>query len=94
MNIKSISFKNIEEKTENIYEAVSVISERARQVLRGRLVARALQETDEEEYGVLDEIPVQPTEVELEKPSSIALEEFLEGELTWRKPQIEDISIK
>ena len=54
MNIKSISFKDIEEKTENIYEAVSVISERARQVLRGRLVARALQETDEEEYGVLD----------------------------------------
>ena len=94
MNIKSISFKDIEEKTENIYEAVSVISERARQVLRGRLVARALQETDEEEYGVLDEIPVQHTEVELEKPSSIALEEFLSGELTWRKPQIEDISIQ
>jgi len=83
MNIKSISFNDIESKTKNIYEAVVVISQRARQVLRDRLVEKAMRENTEEELGVLDEIPINDNFEILEKPSSVAVEEFLDGQLSW-----------
>ena len=54
MNIKSISFRNIESKTKNIYEAVVVISQRGRQILHDRLVEKMMRENTEEEFGVLD----------------------------------------
>jgi len=83
MNIKSISFNDIESKTKNIYEAVVVISQRARQVLRDRLVERAMRENTEEELGVLDELPTNDNYEILEKPSSVAVQEFLDGQLSW-----------
>ncbi|MBH50095.1 MAG: hypothetical protein CMG69_05020 [Candidatus Marinimicrobia bacterium] len=83
MNIKSISFNDIESKTKNIYEAVVVISQRARQVLRDRLVERAMRENTEEELGVLDELPINDNYEILEKPSSVAVQEFLDGQLSW-----------
>lgn len=86
MNIKSISFKDIETKTTNIYEAVVVISQRARQILRDRLVEKVMRESSEEEFGVLDDYPDEKSSEILEKPSSIAVEEFLEGDLQWNKP--------
>ena len=86
MNIKSISLKNIESKTKNIYEAVVVISKRASQILHDRMVERMMRENTEEEFGVLDEIPEKDSPVHLEKPSSVAVEEFLNGDLSWVKP--------
>ena len=90
MNIKSISFRNIESKTKNIYEAVVVISKRASQILHDRLVERMMRENTEEEFGVLDEIPEEDSLVHLEKPSSVAVEEFLNGDLSWSKPEEEE----
>ena len=87
MNIKSISFRNIESKTKNIYEAVVVISKRASQVLHDRLVEKMIQENTEEEFGVLDEVPENNSQVYLEKPSSVAVNEFLNGDLSWSKPE-------
>ena len=90
MNIKPISFKNMESKTKNIYEAVVVISKRASQILHDRLVERMMRENTEEEFGVLDEIPEKDSLVHLEKPSSVAVEEFLNGDLSWSKPEEEE----
>ena len=90
MNIKPISYKNMESKTKNIYEAVVVISKRACQVLHDRLVERMIRENTEEEFGVLDEIPEKDSLVYLEKPSSVAVEEFLNGDLSWSKPEEEE----
>ncbi len=90
MNIKSISFRNIESKTKNIYEAVVVISQRGRQVLHDRLVEKMLRENTEEEFGVLDELPDYESIVNLEKPSSVAVKEFLNGDLSWGKPGEEE----
>ena len=90
MNIKPISYKNLESKTRNIYEAVVVISKRASQVLHDRLVEKMLMENTEEEFGVLDEIPEKDSIVHLEKPSSVAVEEFLNGDLSWSKPEDEE----
>ena len=87
MNIKPISYKILESKTKNIYEAVVVISKRASQVLHDRLVEKMMMENTEEEFGVLDEIPEKDSIVHLEKPSSVAVEEFLNGDLDWSKPE-------
>jgi hypothetical protein len=90
MNIKPISYKNMESKTKDIYETVVVISKRASQILHDRLVERMIRENTEEEFGVLDEIPEEDSLVHLEKPSSVAVEEFLNGDLTWSKPEEEE----
>ena len=90
MNIKPISYKILESKTRNIYEAVVVISKRASQVLHDRLVEKMIMENTEEEFGVLDEIPEKDSIVHLEKPSSVAVEEFLNGDLSWSKPEDEE----
>ena len=90
MNIKPISYKKIESKTKNIYETVVVISKRASQILHNRLVEKMIWENTEEEFGVLDEIPEKDSLVYLEKPSSVAVEEFLNGDLSWSKPEEEE----
>jgi len=90
MNIKPISYKNMESKTKDIYETVVIISKRASQILHDRLVERMIRENTEEEFGVLDEIPEEDSLVHLEKPSSVAVEEFLNGDLTWSKPEEEE----
>ena len=85
-----ISYKIMEYKTKNVYETVVVISKRASQILHDRLVERMIRENTEEEFGVLDEIPEEDSLVHLEKPSSVAVEEFLNGDLTWSKPEEEE----
>ena len=45
----------------------------------------------EEEIGVLDEIPAMDTPIYSDKPSSVALKEFLDGDLSWDKPKDEEI---
>ncbi len=90
MNIKPISYKNMESKTKDIYETVVVISKRASQILHDRLVERMIRENTEEEFGVLDEIPEEDSLDHLEKPSSVAVEEFLNGDLSWSKPEEEE----
>ena len=90
MNIKPISYKIMESKTKDIYETVVIISKRASQILHDRLVERMMRENTEEEFGVLDEIPEKDSLVHLDKPSSVAVEEFLNGDLSWSKPEEEE----
>ncbi len=80
----------MESKTKEIYETVVIISKRASQILHDRLVERMMRENTEEEFGVLDEIPEKDSLVHLEKPSSVAVEEFLNGDLSWSKPEEEE----
>ena len=80
----------MESKTKDIYETVVIISKRASQILHDRLVERMMRENTEEEFGVLDEIPEKDSLVHLEKPSSVAVEEFLNGDLSWSKPEEEE----
>ena len=80
----------MESKTKDIYETVVVISKRASQILHDRLVERMMRENTEEEFGVLDEIPEKDSLVHLDKPSSVAVEEFLNGDLSWSKSEEEE----
>ena len=86
MAIKPVSLRKIEEKSKNIYEAVVVMSKRARQINQERFEEQVIEESEELELDVLDELPdIKPEDyVEKEKVTTKAMDEFLEGKVYWR----------
>ena len=90
MGIKTIQLRNVEEKVENMYEAVCIMSGQAKRVLDDRIVQASIKDAEEEEdYGVFDEVEeVSPEDyVEMEKTTSVAVEQFMEGSVKWRKKE-------
>ena len=88
MSLKPLSFRQIEEQTGDIYEAVVVMERRAKQILRDRLVEKIIKEEESRDMGVFDEVPdeIDPeTYQEVEKVTTVAIEEFINGNLTWHK---------
>ena len=88
MSLKPLSFRELEEQTGDIYEAVVVMERRAKQILRDRLVEKIIKEEESMEMGVFDEVPdeIDPeTYQEVEKVTTVAIEEFITGGLTWHK---------
>ncbi len=88
MSLKPLSFRQIEEQTGDIYEAVVVMERRAKQILRDRLVEKIIKEEESRDMGVFDEAPdeIDPeTYQEVEKVTTVAIEEFINGDLTWDK---------
>ena len=87
MSLKPVSFSKMDEQTDDIYEAVVVMAQRSKHILRDRLIETMLKEEEEKEMGVFDEIidPDSVTFQETEKETTVAIDEFLKGELSWRK---------
>ena len=88
MAIEPISFKKLLKKTYDIYESVAVVSIRAKQILQDRVFKQIIEENTElsEEEGVLSE-PVHREDIDFdkeEKVTSIALDEYLEGNVNWK----------
>ena len=61
MAVKPVSLRKMEEKTKNIYEAVVVMSKRARQINQERYEEQVMELSEELEFDVLDESPYQRT---------------------------------
>ena len=55
MAVKPISLRKVEEKANNIYEAVVVMAKRARQINQERFEDQIMEESEELELDVLDE---------------------------------------
>ena len=89
MGIKTVPLSNIEEKTDNIYEAVVVMSGQAKRVLDERIVQESIKDAEEEDYGVFDEIEEKSPEdyIELEKITSVAIKQFMDGDVKWSKKE-------
>ena len=89
MGIKTVPLSNIEEKTDNIYEAVVVMSGQAKRVLDERIVQKSIKDAEEEDYGVFDEIEEKSPEdyIELEKITSVAIKQFMDGDVKWSKKE-------
>ena len=90
MGIKTIQLRNVEEKVENMYEAVCIMSGQAKRVLDDRILQASIKDAEEEEdYGVFDEVKeISPEDyVEMEKTTSVAVEQFMEGSVKWRKKE-------
>ena len=89
MGLKTIPFRDIEEKAENMYEAVSAMSGQAKLELQERIVNKAILSHQEEELDVFDEVEEKSPEdyIELEKTTSVAVNQFIDGEVKWRKKE-------
>jgi len=89
MAIKTVPIRSIEEKVENMYEAVCIMFGQAKRILDDRIVEASIKDAEEEDYGVFDEIQEKSPEdyVELEKTTSVAIDQFIEGSVKWRKKE-------
>ena len=91
MSLEPLSIREMENQSKDIYETVVVMSKRAKQVLSDRIVEEIIESTDEDEMGVYDEvIENNPDDYEeLEKPTTVSVNEFIDGTLEWKKDQEE-----
>ena len=87
MALEPLSIRNMEEKTSDIFDAVVVMSKRAKQILNNRIVEEIITSADEEEVemGVYDQIEEKNPEdyEELEKVTTTAVNEFVDGNIQW-----------
>jgi|TARA_B110000495_G_scaffold44988_1_gene37071 hypothetical protein len=87
MGLKTIPFREVEDRAKNMYEAVAAMSGQARTELEERILSKAIQDHQQEDLDVFDEVDeITPeTYVEKEKVTTTAINKFLDGEVTWRK---------
>ena len=87
MGLKTVPFREIEERAENMYEAVAAMYGQARNELQERVLSRAILEHQNDDLDVFDEVEELSPETyeEKDKVTTVAIDKFLEGEVTWRK---------
>ncbi len=88
MGLETIKLKDLEGKAKNIYEAITVMAKRARHLNNKRLADKEeiMDGTDEPEEFMPE--PIIPTNTEKEtKVATIALDEFLAGEIEFKYVQ-------
>ena len=75
---------NLIEQCDDIYKTVVVVAQRAKQIIDQRVIPIEENEDLEDSIQIIEpEIVIE----ELDKPMVVALEEYLSGELEWRKPE-------
>ena len=91
MGLKTIPFRDIEDKAENMYEAVAVMFGQARIELQERILDQAIIDHQEEELDVFDDIeePSPENYEEKEKVTTVAIDSFINGKVEWRKSTLE-----
>lgn len=92
MGLKPLSIQKLEDRTDDIYEAVVVMSKRAKQVLNNRIMEKMIDAAIEDvEMGVYDQVVDENPEdyVESEKATTVAVNEFMDGKLEWGEPEVE-----
>ena len=75
---------NLFEKCDDIYQTVVILAKRTRQIIDQRVIP--IEDTDDVEDSIQIMEPIIEIE-DIDKPMVVALEEYLKGELEWRKPE-------
>ena len=86
MNVKTIHMSDLFKRCDDIYAAVMVVAKRAKQIIDERVVP--IDENEDVEDSIEFEKNIVTTYID--KAESIALDEFLNGELQWRMPSEDD----
>ena len=91
MGLKTIPFRDIEDKVENMYEAVAVMSGQAKVELQERILSKAIMDHQEEDLDVFDEVdePSPEDYEEKEKVTTVAIDRFIDGDVDWRRSTLE-----
>ena len=87
MSLKPLSLRELENKTDDIYEAVVVMTLRSKQLIQDRLVEKALNMDTEVDMAVFDPIPeeIDPDDYEeMDKVTTVAVNDFMGGKVKWR----------
>ncbi|MXV38934.1 hypothetical protein GO491_09660 [Flavobacteriaceae bacterium Ap0902] len=88
----------IQKPTGNIYEAIAIMGKRAEQI-KAELKTELLEKLDEfaahsdsldEVFENREQIEVSKFYERLPKPTAIAVKEWLDGEIYYRKPEVEE----
>ncbi len=89
MALEPLSIRQMESRTSDVYEAVVVMSKRAKQVLSNRIIAEMMVSTEEVEMGVYDQVIEKNPEdyEEQDKATTVAVNEFIDGDLKWEESQ-------
>jgi DNA-directed RNA polymerase subunit K/omega len=92
MALEPISIRRMEDQTQDVYEAVVVMSKRAKQVLGNRIVEEIMDSNEEVEMGVYDQVIEKNPEdyEELDKATTVAVNEFIAGGLKWDNEVVEN----
>ena len=86
MNVKTIHMSDLFKRCDDICEVVMVVAKRAKQIIDDRVIP--IDENEDVEDSIEFEAPIVTTFED--KPESIALDEFLNGELQWRDSSGDD----
>lgn len=94
-NVKARDIKELAGQTSNIYETITVITKRARQLsaeLKRELHDKleefvVVTETIEEIHENKEQIEISRSYEKMASPTVLATEEFINGELEWRYPE-------
>ena len=86
MNVKTIHMSDLFKRCDDICEAVMVVAKRAKQIIDDRVVP--IDENEDVEDSIEFETPIITTFED--KAKSIAMAEFINGELQWRIPSEDD----
>ena len=86
MNVKTIHMSDLFKRCDDICEVVMVVAKRAKQIIDDRVVP--IDENEDVEDSIEFETPIITTFEE--KAESIAMAEFINGELQWRMPSEDD----
>ncbi len=92
--------EKIEQPTDNIYEAITIMAKRAQQInvdLKSELVEKldefaTYTDSLDEVFENKEQIEVSKFYEKLPKPTALAVEEWLEENIYYRKPEEEDAS--
>lgn len=89
---ETLPLEEFEKQASNIYEAIIIMAKRAKQIneLQKRVLERQndsqMREEDYDDEGVSKDL-VEHQFLKLPKPTTIALQEMLEGKLTFEYPE-------
>jgi DNA-directed RNA polymerase subunit K/omega len=94
-NVKARDIKEMASRTNNIYESITIISKRARQLsaeLKRELHDKleefvVVTETIEEIHENKEQIEISRSYEKMASPTLLATEEFLNSDLEWRYPE-------
>ena len=87
MSVETIHFRDMDDKSEDIFEAAIVIGKRARQIITERIARNEIvtfdREAELEETEFSAEEEPEREYIEMTKATTEALAEFLNDELEW-----------
>ena len=87
MNVKAIHMSDLFNKCDDIYTSVMIVAQRAKQIIDKSVIQIDENEDVEDSFQFTErEIIVEDED----KPMVVALEEHLNGELEWRRPDEDD----